>query len=332
MTIILGGFVAVLFLPIDQYPDITPPTVTVTATYPGADAQEVADTIGAPIEESVNGVENMMYMSSQSTNNGQYQLTVTFEIGTDLNTAQVLVENRAGRRQLPLLPSQVQMQGVTTQKKSPSILLAVSLISPDNRYDELYLSNYATIQLRDELLRIKGVGDITIFGERDYAMRLWLDPNKLATRDLTAVDVVNAIKNQNVQDAAGQVGQEPVPSGQQFQMPMRALGRLESVKQFGDIIAQNRASGRDDRRDRCGRSNGDPAGRRVRRGGLLRQKSPPARDCPRPGRGFDWNGGPQLRHDQPAGRPRFRGHGRFSASRLQPCCPWPRPSKRRWLS
>jgi multidrug efflux pump len=235
LVIILGGLVAVSFLPIDQYPDITPPTVTVTANYPGADAQEVAATIGAPIEESVNGVENMMYMSSQSTNNGQYALTVTFEIGTDLNTAQVLVENRVSQA-LPLLPSQVQMQGVTTQKKSPSILLAVSLISPDNTYDELYLSNYATIQLRDELLRIKGVGDITIFGERDYAMRLWLDPNKLATRGLTAVDVVNAIKSQNVQVAAGQVGQEPVPLGQQFQMPMRALGRLETVKQFGDVI------------------------------------------------------------------------------------------------
>src|SRR5665213_1731433 len=234
LVIILGGLVAALFLPIDQYPDITPPTVTVTANYPGADAQEVADTIGAPIEESVNGVENMMYMSSQSTNNGQYALTVTFEIGADLNTAQVLVENRVSQA-LPLLPSQVQMQGVTTQKKSPSILLAVSLISPDNTYDELYLSIYATIQLRDELLRIKGVGDITIFGERDYSKRLWLDPNKLATRGLT-VDVVTAIQNQNVQVAAGQVGQEPVPSGQQFQLPMRALGRLETVKQFGDII------------------------------------------------------------------------------------------------
>ena len=235
IVIILIGLVAVLFLPIDQYPDITPPTVTVTATYPGADAQEVANTVGAPIEEQVNGVENMMYMSSQSTNNGQYSLTVTFEIGTDLNIAQVLVENRVSQA-LPLLPSQVQMQGVTTQKKSPSILLAVSLISPDNRYDELYLSNYATIQLRDELLRIKGVGDITIFGERDYSMRLWLDPNKLATRGLTAVDVVNAIKSQNVQVAAGQVGEEPVPPGQQFQLPMRRLGRLETVKQFGDII------------------------------------------------------------------------------------------------
>ncbi len=235
IVIILIGLVAVLFLPIDQYPDITPPTVTVTATYPGADAQEVANTVGAPIEEQVNGVENMMYMSSQSTNNGQYSLTVTFEIGTDLNTAQVLVENRVSQA-LPLLPSQVQMQGVTTQKKSPSILLAVSLISPDNRYDELYLSNYATIQLRDELLRVKGVGDITIFGERDYSMRLWLDPNKLATRGLTAVDVVNAIKSQNVQVAAGQVGEEPIPPGQQFQLPMRALGRLETVKQFGDII------------------------------------------------------------------------------------------------
>jgi hydrophobe/amphiphile efflux-1 (HAE1) family protein len=177
----------------------------------------------------------MLYMSSQSTNDGQYNLTVTFEIGTDLNMAQVLVENRVSQA-LPLLPAQVQLQGVTTKKKSPSILLAVSLISPDGRYDDLYLSNFATIQIRDELLRIKGVGDIVIFGERDYAMRVWLDPNRLAARSLTAVDVVNAIQSQNIQIAAGSIGQEPVPPGQELQLPMSALGRLETVKQFADII------------------------------------------------------------------------------------------------
>jgi hydrophobe/amphiphile efflux-1 (HAE1) family protein len=180
-------------------------------------------------------------MSSQSTNDGQYNLTVTFEIGTDLNMAQVLVENRVSQA-LPLLPSEVQIQGVTTKKRSPSIQLAVSLISPDGRYDDLYLSNYATIQLRDELLRVAGVGDIVIFGERDYSMRIWLDPDRLATRQLTAVDVVNAVRSQNVQVAAGQVGQEPVPPGQQLQLPMTAQGRLETTRQFGDIIVKSGAA------------------------------------------------------------------------------------------
>ncbi len=241
LVIILGGGVAAFFLPIDLYPNITPPTVTVTASYPGANADVVAKTIAAPIEQQVNGVEGMMYMSSQSTNDGQYNLTVTFEIGTDLNMAQVLVENRVTQA-LPLLPSQVQLQGVTTKKKSPSILLAVSLISPDGRYDDLYLSNFATIQIRDELLRIKGVGDIVIFGERDYAMRIWLDPNKLATRNLTATDVVNSIQSQNVQVAAGDIGREPAPPGQQLQLTMSTLGRLETVKQFGDIIIKTGGS------------------------------------------------------------------------------------------
>jgi multidrug efflux pump len=235
LVIILIGGVAVFFLPITQYPPITPPTIQVTASYPGANAQVVANTIAAPIEEQVNGVENMMYMSSQSTNDGNYSLTVTFEIGTDLNTAQVLVQNRVALA-MPQLPPQVQLQGVDTKKRSPDILLAVSLVSPDGRYDELYLSNYATIHIQDELARIKGVGDIIIFGQRSYSMRLWVDPYRLATRGITAVDVVNAIQHQNVQVAAGQVGQQPVPPGQQLQLPMSALGRLETEKQFGDII------------------------------------------------------------------------------------------------
>jgi multidrug efflux pump len=235
LVIILIGGVAIIFLPITQYPPITPPTIQVTASYPGANAEVVANTIAAPIEEQVNGVESMMYMSSQSTNDGNYALTVTFEIGTDLNTAQVLVQNRVALA-LPQLPPQVQLQGVNTKKRSPDILLAVSLVSPDGRFDELYLSNYATIHIQDELARIKGVGDIIIFGQRSYSMRIWVDPDRLATRDLTAVDVVNAVKNQNVQVAAGQVGQQPVPPGQQLQLPMSALGRLETAKQFGNII------------------------------------------------------------------------------------------------
>src|SRR5437588_5748845 len=210
LVILLGGGVAYLALPTELYPNITPPTVQVTASYPGANAQVVANTVAAPIEQQVNGVERMLYMSSQSTNDGNYTLTVTFEIGTDVNIAQVLVQNRVALA-MPLLPQQVQLQGVSTKKKSPNILLAVNLISPDGRYDDLYLSNYATIHILDELLRVKGVGDVTQFGQCSYSMRIWLDPDKLTSRNLTAGDVVNAIRSQNVQVAAGQIGQEPVP-------------------------------------------------------------------------------------------------------------------------
>ena len=237
IVIILGGGVAVLFLPIDQYPPITPPTVTVTASYPGANASVIANIIAAPIEQQVNGVNNMLYMSSQSTNDGMYTLTVTFEIGTDLNTAQVLVQNRVALA-MSQLPAQVQLQGVNVKKRSPNILLAVNMISPGGRYDDLYLSNYATVHIRDELLRIKGVGDIIIFGVRDYSMRIWVDPDKLATRGLTALDVVNAVQNQNIQVAAGQIGQEPVDLGQQFQLTMSALGQLDTVEQFGEIVVK----------------------------------------------------------------------------------------------
>src|SRR5919204_2170469 len=175
LVIVLLGGIAAALLPIAEYPEISPPTVRVTASYPGANARVVADTVAAPIEQQVNGVEHMLYMSSQSTNDGNYALTVTFEVGTDLNMAQVLVQNRVALA-LPQLPQQVQLQGVSTKKKSPNILLAVNLISPDGRYDDLYLSNYATLHLLDELLRIKGVGDITLFGQLKYSMRIWLDP------------------------------------------------------------------------------------------------------------------------------------------------------------
>ncbi len=240
LVIILMGGVAVLFLPIDLYPPITPPTVTVNTSYPGASAQVVADVVAAPIEQQVNGVENMLYMSSQSTNDGNYALTVTFEIGTDLNIAQVLVQNRVALA-LPQLPAQVQLEGVSVKKASPNILFGINLISPDNSFDSLYLANFATIQLQDEILRIKGVGDIKILGTGNYSMRVWLDPDKLATRHLTAVDVVNAVTNQNVQVAAGAIGQQPVPQGQQLQLPLSALGRLDTEKQFGDIILKTGA-------------------------------------------------------------------------------------------
>jgi len=239
----LAGGVALFTLPIAQYPDITPPTVEVSAAYPGADAQVVADTVAAPIEQQVNGVEGMLYMSSQCTNDGSYRLTVTFRLGVDLNMAQVLVQNRVALAQ-PVLPDLVTRNGVTVKKKSPSVLLIVNLFSPDGSRDNLYLSNYATIQLRDELSRLPGIGDITYLGQRDYSMRLWLHPEKMSVRHLSAGDVVQAIQQQNAQVAAGQIGQPPVPSGQVFQYTMTTLGRLADPDQFADMILRTDDHGR----------------------------------------------------------------------------------------
>src|ERR1700678_3650813 len=189
LVIVLIGAVSTLFLPVDMYPPITPPTVQVTASFPGANAKIVANTVAAPIEQQVNGVERMLYMSSQSTNDGNYTLTVTFEIGTDPNMAQVLVQNRVALA-LPQLPPQAQLEGVNTLKTNPNILMAVTLVSPNGTFNDIYLSNYATIHVKDELSRLKGVGNVIIFGERDYSMRIWLDPQKLAARNVTAVDVL----------------------------------------------------------------------------------------------------------------------------------------------
>jgi multidrug efflux pump len=243
IIVTLAGGIAVFALPIAQYPEITPPTVEVSAIYPGANAQVVADTVAAPVEQQVNGVEGMLYMSSQCTNDGTYTLTVTFQNGADLNMAQVLVQNRVALAQ-PILPDLVKRRGVTVKKKSPSILMIVNLFSPDRSKNNLYLSNYATIQLKDELSRLNGVGDITYMGQRDYSMRLWLDPQKLATRNLTAADVVAAIEQQNTQVAAGQLGQPPVANGQVFQFTMSTMGRLTDVDQFGEMILKTDARGR----------------------------------------------------------------------------------------
>jgi multidrug efflux pump len=243
IIITLAGGIAVVTLPVAQYPDITPPTVEVSAIYPGANAEVVTDTVAAPIEQQVNGVEGMLYMSSQCTNDGTYTLTVTFANGVDLNMAQVLVQNRVSLAQ-PILPPLVQRRGVTVKKKSPSVLMIVNLYSPDNSRDNLFLSNYATIQLKDELARLAGVGDITYMGQRDYSMRLWLDADKMAARGLTASDVVNAVVQQNTQVAAGSLGQPPITTGQVFQYTMNTMGRLTDPTQFDDIVIKTGREGR----------------------------------------------------------------------------------------
>ncbi|MCD4689169.1 MAG: multidrug efflux RND transporter permease subunit [Desulfuromonadaceae bacterium] len=243
IVIVIAGLVTMRTLPIAQYPEISPPTVQVTANYPGANAEVVAETVAQPIEEQVNGVEDMLYMSSTSSNTGSYTLTVTFEVGTDLDMAAVLVQNRVAIAE-PTLPEEVKRLGVSTKKQSTNILLIASLFAPEEAYDTLYLSNYATLRIKDELARIDGVGDVRIFGARDYSMRIWLDADRLKARQLTTSDVVAALKEQNVQVAAGMVGQDPAPSGQSFQYTVTTLGRLNNVEQFGEIIVKNAPGGR----------------------------------------------------------------------------------------
>ncbi|WP_439408745.1 efflux RND transporter permease subunit [Bradyrhizobium sp. DASA03076] len=241
LMILIGG-VALFNLAIAQYPDVVPPTVQVTTRYPGASAKTVIDTVALPIEQQVNGVEDMLYMQSYSGSDGTYTLTVTFKIGTDLNFAQVLVQNRVSSA-LSQLPQSVQNQGVTVQKKSTSILLFVTLTSPDSRFDSLFLSNYATINIRDELSRLPGVGNVTVFGAGQYSMRIWLDPNKLQARALVPQDVIQAIQQQSQQVSAGQVGAPPTPPGQAFQYTLNVNGRLEDTSQFENIIVKTGTSG-----------------------------------------------------------------------------------------
>jgi len=235
IVITLAGAIALLNLPVAQFPEVAPPTVQVTAVYPGANAKTVLDTVAAPIEAQVSGVENMMYMSSQCTNDGVYSLLVTFKMGMDSDMAQVLVQNRVNLAQ-PVIPALVQREGIIVRKMMPNTMMIVNLISPDERYGDVFLSNYATIEIKDELGRLPGVAGITYLGQRDYSMRVWLDPDKLAALNLSSIDVINAINSQNLQVAAGMIGQQPVPAGQSFQLTINTLGRLVDEEQFGDII------------------------------------------------------------------------------------------------
>jgi multidrug efflux pump len=244
IVFLIVGAVALTQLPIAQYPEVTPPTVQVTATYPGANAKVVADTVATPIEQQVNGVERMLYMSSQCTNDGQMNLNVTFELGTNLDMAQVLVQNRVAIATASL-PEEVKRIGVTTKKKSPSILLCVNVISPDGRYDQLYLNNFATLSVKDDLSRISGVGDVAFLGPRDYSLRVWLDPQRLASLQMTTSDIIKAIQEQNLQVAAGRIGQPPVPPGADvpFDLPINTQGRLLDPEQFNQIIVKTGTNG-----------------------------------------------------------------------------------------
>src|SRR6202521_4466431 len=239
----LIGLGALYILPISQYPEIVPPTVQVTTTYPGASAETVSKTVATPLEQEINGVENMLYMNSQSTGDGKLTITVTFRIGTDLNVAQMLTQNRV-QDALPRLPEDVQRQGVQVRKSTPNILLAVHLMSPDSSRDNLYLSNYATLHVKDALARLPGVGNVQLFGARDYAMRIWLDPDKVAAYNLNASEVLAALRAQNVQVSAGILNQPPISGSAAYQLNVQTLGRLNTPEQFADVILKTDAQGR----------------------------------------------------------------------------------------
>jgi multidrug efflux pump subunit AcrB len=243
VVIAVVGALAFVGLPVSQYPDIVPPTVTVVAQYPGASAETVASTVAAPIEQEINGVDDMLYQSSQSTGDGKVTITVTFKIGTDLDAAQVLVQNRVAVA-VPRLPEEVQRLGVVTRKTTPEFLMVVNLQSPDGAFDRNYLSNYALTQVRDRLARLDGVGDVQLFGSRDYAMRVWIDPDRAAALNLTAGEIVAALRAQNVQVSAGAIGQPPYDRGEAFQLGVEMQGRLTTPEQFSQIVVRSDSDGR----------------------------------------------------------------------------------------
>ena len=237
VIMVLAGSICYFLLPVSQFPDITPPQVVVSAVYPGASAQVVADTVTTPLEQQINGVQGMTYMSSSSSNDGSANITVTFEVGYPLSIAAVDVQNRVSQA-ASSLPAIVNQGGVTIKKQNPNFVLIVNLTSPDGSVDPVALSNYAYLQIVDPLKRLEGVGDVQIFGERRYSMRIWLDPDKLSNLGITAVDVQHAVEEQNVQVAAGKIGQSPAPAGTPFEMQVNAIGRLSDPEQFKDIVVR----------------------------------------------------------------------------------------------
>ena len=243
LVLLIVGSIAYTQLPVSQYPEIAPPTIVVRANYPGADADTVAKTVATPIEQEVNGVEGMLYMSSYSTSTGSMQLTITFKLGTDLDQAQVLVQNRVAIAE-PRLPEEVRRLGVVTAKSSPDLMMVVHMLSPDETYDQLYVSNYARSRVRDILLRLNGVGDLIIFGEREYSLRIWLDPDKLTAYGMTANDVVQSLRDQNVQVTGGSIGAPPTPGDNAFEYTVTTQGRFEDARQFRYVIVKSTEEGR----------------------------------------------------------------------------------------
>src|SRR5260370_15523660 len=241
-TPLVGG-IAYSSLPVAQYPELAPAAIVISATYPGASAQVVSETVATPLEQEINGVENMLYMSSQATSNGDLTVTVTFSLGTDLDIAQVLVQTRVAVAQ-PKRLDEVQRLGVTVRRRGPDLMMVIHLSSPDRSRDQLYISNYITLQIKDVLARLDGVGDVQLRGARDYAMRIWLDPEKVAARGLTAGDVVAALQEQNVQVASGVLNEPPVPKNRAFEVNVETLGRLVDPRQFSNIIVRTDPDGR----------------------------------------------------------------------------------------
>src|SRR6476661_7379990 len=243
LLVTIIGAIGYLGLGITQLPEIIPPTITVSTSFPGASAQTVADTVAAPIEQEVNGVEGMIYMASQSTSDGNLSLTVTFDVGTDIDKAQVLVQNRVSAAERRL-PDEVRRNGLVVRKRSPDLLLAVHLLSPDKTYDQTYISNYGLLNVRDKLMRLYGVADVSLYGVREYSMRIWLDPERIALRGLTAEQVLDALRAQNVQVAGGALGEPPVDYNNAFQVSLQMKGRLRNADEFEDIVVKMGADGR----------------------------------------------------------------------------------------